>query len=126
MNPDHPLIKSHTLEQERNKLANERTLLASERTFLSWLRTGLTSIGIGIAIARLLIFNNPQKEYIADLIGQLLIVWGIIIFIFSLISYRRSYKKLNPSINNFYALTGLTFLTSLLILLSCVLFWIIV
>lgn len=34
--------------------APRRTYLAAERTYLAWLRTGLTSIGIALAVGRLI------------------------------------------------------------------------
>lgn len=125
MNSKHS-SSSPSLEQERNLLSQERTLLSSERTFLSWLRTGLTSIGIGIAIARLLLFENVQSAYLAHLVGQLLIVWGIAIFIFALGSYHRTYKKLYPLNKLSHYFTTVAFLTLALIVLSFILFWIII
>jgi putative membrane protein len=126
MTLDPSLPKPQSLEQERNMLAQERTLLASERTFLAWLRTGLTSIGIGIAIARLLLFQNLEKAHLAQLVGQLLIVWGLVIFGFALVSYRRTCKKLSSSLNTPHSFTSLTLLTLCLALLSLTLFWIVV
>lgn len=117
------------LEVERNAFAQERTLLASERTFLSWIRTGLTGIGIGIAIARLVIFKTSFHQHIANWIGQLLILWGISIFIFALISYYRSCKKIEKSSSQSHPhrsfLVGLSFITIILIILSFISFWIV-
>ena len=101
------------------------------RTFLSWLRTGLTSIGLGIAIAKFIIFHTPEKQFIGHLMGQLLILWGICIFFFALIGFRRSYHKLAKSIPlrakpYQYSFIGLTIVTTILIILSFVLFWIVV
>lgn len=126
MNDSHSFPPS--LESERNLLAQERTRLASERTFLSWLRTGLTGIGIGIAIARLVIFQTPFHQKIAHWIGQFLILWGIGIFLFALISYRRSVKKIGTTSLTTYHATfwGLSFITMALIIFTVVLLWIVV
>jgi len=113
------------LEFERNLLAHERTQLAVERTFLAWLRTGLTSVGIGIAIARLIIFENVHHEYLANIVGQLLVLWGVAIFIFALVSYQRTNRKLNQTFPYTSSYIGLAIATLVLIILSLVLFWII-
>ncbi|CUI17883.1 conserved putative membrane protein [Candidatus Protochlamydia naegleriophila] len=117
-----------SLENERNLLAQERTRLASERTFLSWIRTGLTGIGIGIAIARLVTFQTYSHQKMAHWIGQFLILWGIGIFLFALISYRRSVKKIEMTSFTAYHATfwGLSFITIALIIFTFVLLWIVV
>lgn len=43
------------------ELAEERTKLAKERTFAAWLRTGLGTIGIGLALAKLLPSLEPHN-----------------------------------------------------------------
>src|ERR1700722_4065297 len=97
MDPNSHSLQSEQLDEridERTNLAQERTLLAAERTFLAWIRTGLTSIGLGVALARLIVFANAEHQHIGHLIGQLLIMWGICTFGFALISYRRSCYKI--------------------------------
>lgn len=122
--PSSPL-NPQTQENERNILAEERTQLAAERTFLSWIRTGLTSIGIGIALARFIIFRQFEHQLLGHFIGQMLILWGIGIFIFALMSYRRTTRQIKapPYWGSF---AGLTIVTAILIVLSLALFWIIV
>lgn len=106
------------LDRQRTLLATERTRLAAERTLLSWIRTGLTGIGVGLAVARLLVFEQPWHQKIAHTVGQLLIVWGILIFIYALISYRRSCRQLELAISYRHVLIGITALVSLLSILS--------
>lgn len=110
-----PLKNPNSLENERNLLAIERTRLASERTFLSWIRTGLTGVGFGVAVARFVVFHSPEKELQAKFVGQLLIVWGIIVFIFSLVSYWRSYKNYKLDKDYKGILTGISLLITILI-----------
>lgn len=116
--------KNSFLEEERNALALERTRLASERTLLSWIRTGLTGVGLGIAIARFLYFKEAEHQMIARYLGQLLIIWGIGIFIFSLFSYRHSYRKLEIKEGYRNTLIGITVIISFLVLFSLILIWI--
>lgn len=75
-------------------LANERTRFAAERTVSAWMRTGLASVGCGFAITRLIVFQTFNHQLIANAIGEILIVWGIFIFFFSLKDYKASCKKL--------------------------------
>ncbi len=110
---------------ERNALAKERTQLAAERTFLSWIRTGLTSVGIGIAVARFVIFHNVFHQNLAHFIGQLLILWGIGIFVFALFSYRRTRQQIIGAFI-WKEFAGLTIATIILILLCFFLFLIVV
>lgn len=82
------------LAKERNVLASERTWLAAERTFSAWMRTGLAGVGGGLGVIHFLFFENPTNKFLADLVGELLILWGIAIFIFAYISYSRFCKRL--------------------------------
>lgn len=116
---DHP-------NDERNILAQERTQLAAERTFLSWIRTGLTSIGIGIALARFIIFQQSEHQRLGHIIGQLLILWGVAIFVIALVSYRRTASQLKAAPYKRGSFVGLTLATIILIILTLALFWIVV
>ena len=64
----------HT-ESQPSGGAERRTLLANERTFSAWLRTGLTSIGGGLAVARLL-GGDDTGEGLARIVGMLLVLAG--------------------------------------------------
>lgn len=83
-----------SLARERNLLAAERTWLAAERTFSAWMRTGLAGVGGGLGVIHFLIFENPLNKFAANLVGELLIVWGMSIFVFAYISYSRFCKRL--------------------------------
>ena len=63
-----------------DELASKRTVLAAERTFSAWIRTGLAGVGGGLAVARLLIFEKSEHQFMAKLIGALLIRWGASLF----------------------------------------------
>lgn len=82
------------LAHERNHLASERTRLAAERTISAWLRTGLATVGGGFAIVRFLTFGNINHRLMANAVGELLILWGIFIFLFALKDYRASCQNL--------------------------------
>lgn len=87
------------LAKERNFLASERTRFAAERTISAWIRTSLASVGGGFAIIRLLSFEHAAHRILAHAVGEILILWGMIILILSLVDYRQTAKKLVYSIN---------------------------
>jgi putative membrane protein len=87
-------------QDENLNLAYERTRLAAERTFLSWIRTGLTSVAAGLGVARLLFFRTPFHQHVAHIIGSLLVLWGLIAFVFAFWSYRKSYVKTHLNLYN--------------------------
>lgn len=122
--PSSPIEPKPEQLDKRGLLSEERTKLAAERTFLAWLRTGMTSIGIGIAIARFIIFREIEHQQLGHLVGQLLILWGISIFGFALISYNRTMRRFHtPAAHPFI---GLVIATVILMILSFILFWIVV
>lgn len=123
----HEFSAELALDRERNKLALEQALFAVERTFLAWVRTGMTSVGLGIAIARFVIFKNINHEMTGHRIGQLMVLWGVGVFIFALLSYNKSYSEIAPNkAKKQLPFIGLTFATIVLIGLSFLLFWIII
>ncbi len=123
---NHPLIPpSNGLEIERNSLAQQRTKLAIERTFLSWIRTGITSIGLGLAIVRLLFFQNVLHEQLAHLAGKILIGWGISVFFLALLSYYKTYRQLPLPAKQGIPFMGLVIATLILAIASGILLWII-
>lgn len=81
--------------REQNSLANQRTRFSAERTLSAWMRTGLASVGGGFAILRLLVFENVTHRLLADVIGEILLFWGIVIFIFALRDYHKTCIRLN-------------------------------
>lgn len=121
---EHPNHHSHHHlgDEHRVMLAQERTRLASERTFLSWLRTGLTGVGIGVVVAKLPLFYQHQS--LAKIIGSLLILWGIVIFVFALASYWSSYERLEIKVYK-SSLLGVSVLTIGLVILCMSMFWIV-
>lgn len=82
------------LATERTELASERTQLAAERTLSAWIRTGLAGIGGGMVVIHLLFFKSPMNKILADILGEVMIFWGIFIFVFSFVNYWLFCKKL--------------------------------
>lgn len=82
------------LARQRTTLALERNLMAAQRTFTSWIRTGLAGVGGGILIMKVLSFSRVEHKLIATMAGQLMILWGILIFIFAFTGYSRISSKL--------------------------------
>lgn len=111
--------------ERRDALAEERTRLAAERTFLAWLRTGMTSVGIGIALARFIIFREGVDQRLGHGIGQVLVLWGGAVFVFALLNYRKRMNLLPnyPGIPSFY---GIALFTAVLVVVSLILLGIIV
>lgn len=92
MEPNEDIVERVLLAKERTSLANERNKLANERTFLAWLRTGLASVGGGVAIIRLLPFQNSKNQFIAEILGSILVILGITIFFMSFLDYRTNFR----------------------------------
>jgi putative membrane protein len=88
--PDNKTDIQLDLAHSRTKLAAQRNELAAERTFSSWVRTGLSGVGGGIAILEFLSFKRPENIFLAQLSGLVLIVWGISVFIYALLSYYKN------------------------------------
>lgn len=105
-------------QNEQLVLAVERTRLAAERTLLSWIRTGLAGLGGGVAVVRLITYQTDIHRWIAYGVGQSLILWSALIFIYALISYRKSCQKLEESQEYKHSLQGITFLISALIIFT--------
>lgn len=111
-------------ETINNTLAEERTLLAAERTFSAWLRTALAAMAGGLAIMRLVIFKSEFHEFIARIIGELLILWGFIIIILAMKDYKKIRNKLLITKN--YKSSQIRFLITAipLIIISILLIWV--
>ncbi len=109
----------------RDELASERTLLAAERTFSAWIRTGLAAIGGGLAIARGLIFNSYLHKVMSYTIGGLLVVLGAGIFVFALISYRRTCVRLSEDGHLKSSFGAMILITAVLLVIAALVLWII-
>lgn len=79
-------------------MAVERTRLAAERTFSAWIRTGLAGVGGGLAIIHLLVFENEMHRMAAKMMGQLLLLWGGLLFLYALYGYDRVVRHLGKAI----------------------------
>jgi putative membrane protein len=75
--------------------APRRTYLAAERTYLAWLRTGLTSIGIALAVGRLIpaLIDASQAAFAVLGIGYGLL--GVFLIIYAAVSARRIRRALD-------------------------------
>lgn len=82
------------LAEQRTDLAIERTHLANERTFSAWIRTGITGVAGGFAIHRFVTLLNIQHQRVLHIVAQLLMLWGIAVFLFAYNGYQKSCKKL--------------------------------
>lgn len=112
------------LAKARTQLASERTLLAAERTFSAWIRTGLAGMGGGFAIIRLISFQSFIHKMIADFIGGFLILWAIGVFIFALLRYIKSVKKLEATTGHPIPIWGTAFIVFCLVFVSVILIFI--
>lgn len=115
-------MKNH--ETINNALAEERTLLAAERTFSAWLRTALAAMAGGLAIMRLVIFKSEFHEFIARIIGELLILWGFIIIILAMKDYKKIRNKLFITKNYKSSQIRFLIITIPLIIISILLIWV--
>jgi putative membrane protein len=111
-----------TYQEESLRYAEEQMRMASERTYLSWVRTGLTSVGIGIAIAKFILFRSAFNQTTGRWIGQLLILWGMGIFIFALLSYKKSFQNLRFLKKEKHPLAPLIVITAILVFIALTLF----
>ena len=103
------------LARERTFLAQERNRSALERTFLAWMRTGLACVGGGIAVIRLLTFQNPIHILFSHIIGSTLVLLGILVFFLSYLDFRSSNKNF-PSRDSFAGSLGaISILTFILV-----------
>ena len=102
-------------------LAEEQMRMASERTYLAWVRTGLTSVGLGVAAAKFLVFRNMLNQTTGRWAGILLIIWGISIFVFALLSYKKNYSKLRIFRITKHALFPIALITVALVIIALIL-----
>lgn len=110
--------------QDRDQLASERTLLAAQRTFSAWIRTGLAGVGGGLAVARALIFKSSDHQAVAHFIGNLLVIWGAGIFLYSFFDYRSTCKRLTREFPSKNSIVFYILITAVLLIVSWLVLWI--
>ena len=108
----------------RNELAAERTLLAAERTFSAWIRTGLAGVGGGLAVARALVFQSYAHQLAAHAVSGLLVIWGASLFVYAIVGYRRTCKKLTQEGLSENSLRALMLMTAVLLIVATLVFWV--
>jgi putative membrane protein len=108
----------------RDELASERTSLAAQRTFSAWIRTGLAGVGGGLAVPRVLKFNSDEHLFVAHVIAALLVIWGVSIFIYAIIDYRRTCMRLRQEGPSKNSLRALLLMTAVLLIIAALVFWI--
>ena len=74
--------------------APRRTYLAAERTYLAWLRTGLASIGIALAVGRLIPALIDASQVAFAVLGIGYATLGIFLIIYAAASARRIHRAL--------------------------------
>jgi len=74
--------------------APRRTYLAAERTYLAWLRTGLASIGIALAVGRLIPALIDASQVAFAILGIGYATLGIFLIIYAAANARRIQRAL--------------------------------
>jgi putative membrane protein len=74
--------------------APRRTYLAAERTYLAWLRTGLASIGIALAVGRLIPALIDASQVAFAILGIGYAILGIFLIIYAAANARRIQRAL--------------------------------
>ncbi len=77
--------------------APRRTYLAAERTYLAWLRTGLASIGIALAVGRLIPALIDASQVAFAVLGIGYAIQGMFLIIYAAASARRIHKALQEN-----------------------------
>ncbi|CAM3257613.1 YidH family protein [Streptococcus pluranimalium] len=80
---------SDELAERRTALAQNRSFLATERTFAAWIRTGFSLAGVGISFASFL--QGVTSELVANSIGIMLDLLGMLTLVYAWIEYKMSY-----------------------------------
>lgn len=81
------------LANKRNVLALKRNLQAAERTYSAWVRTGFSIVSAGVAFAGWL--RETDAVVFSNIVGSLLVLVGIMSFVYAWFGYRDTYKWLN-------------------------------
>jgi putative membrane protein len=74
--------------------APRRTWLAAERTYLAWLRTGLASIGIALAVGRLIPALIDASQTAFAVLGVGYAILGVFLIIYAAANARRIQRAL--------------------------------
>jgi putative membrane protein len=85
---------------------NASDLLANERTFLAWVRTGIGIMAFGFVVVKFSLFIKQlavilgnkveiQPKGYSSITGIVLVAFGILLILFSFLSYKRTEKQLN-------------------------------
>ncbi|HEY5387139.1 MAG TPA: DUF202 domain-containing protein [Thermoleophilia bacterium] len=74
--------------------APRRTYLAAERTYLAWLRSGLASIGIALAVGRLIPALIDASQTAFAVLGVGYAIMGMFLIIYAAASARRIHSAL--------------------------------
>lgn len=112
------------LADKRTTLARDWTFYAIERTLAAWIRTGFSIAGAGVTLATAL--RNTSSRELSLTMGTLMIIMGILTFIYALYEYFESYRFIQEvysdpqdQIQNFRInLIAATVLTVALIIIS--------
>lgn len=83
-------VSRDDLASKRTSLARGRSFFALERTFAAWIRTGFAISGAGVTLGTAL--RNTSSREISLIMGSLLIIMGIMTFIYALYEYFETYK----------------------------------
>ncbi|MDV2581634.1 YidH family protein [Alkalibacillus haloalkaliphilus] len=100
--------------------------LANERTYLAWIRTALAIIGIGFLIVNIHFSTNtsltPYSDRLAEMIGILSVLIGLLGIIFATVHYVRKRTQINEQ--TFKPAVHLVWLISGLMILMVILFFV--
>ncbi|MCL4380616.1 DUF202 domain-containing protein [Candidatus Dependentiae bacterium] len=105
-------------------LAEERTLLAAERTFSAWIRTALAAMAGGLAILRLITFKTELHRLIAHIMGEMLIVWALLLLIVAAMEYKKTVAQLQYTKNFKSSSIGFILIVVPLWIISLLLIWV--
>lgn len=94
--------QNERMELNRNQTIDSKYIqqhLANERTFLAWLRTAIAIIGVGFLVTNLH-FNmkaslSPVGDLLANVIGFVSVVVGILTIVMAIIAYMRKINTIN-------------------------------
>jgi putative membrane protein len=109
------------LRDKNTEYARENTRLSHERTFLAWLRTGLACVAGGVVVMRLLFFENVVHQKVAEWSGVLLVAAGILIFLLTLIDYKKSSHQLRSKSGYLGSMVAVSTIVAILIIISVLL-----